>query len=163
VEEELVPSSAKRLLDRASYALRLSPAPRREPVSPLRLAAERYKTAASRQHLDAVLARFHQRWIIEPETFDEEEMYDLAESAEAAVNEIVLLHPERKHELSRLQALIEQFYLDQHKKFWELFRHELLRVLPDLDDPLVVAESSTEGPPFLADESAAFDHEEKGF
>jgi hypothetical protein len=128
--------SAKRLLDAASYGLRLSPPPRRPPVSHLRIAAERYRIAASRQHLDAVLARYRQKWITEPETLDQDQKYELVVYAKAAVNEIVLHHPEREPELSQLNVLIEDVQAHFSEEKWEEFRRELLRVLPDLDDPI---------------------------
>jgi hypothetical protein len=174
--------SAKRLLDTASYGLRLSPPPRRETVSHLRLAAERYRTAASRQHLDAVLARYRQKWINEPETLDVNKKYWLVLSAKAAVNEIVRHHPERADEFSHLNELIEDLRFRWSEDRWESFRRELLQVLPDLDDPLIdqeameaiemdrhlllrlIREGQISGsPPSPWTDLIASDHEEKGF
>jgi hypothetical protein len=128
--------STRRLLDAASYGLRLSPPPRRQPVSHLRVAAERYKRAASNQHLDAVLARYRQKWITEPETLSSDDRLELVMYAGVAMNEIVLHHPEREPQLRQLRNRIEQFASMSSDANWECFRYELLRVLPDLDDPI---------------------------
>jgi hypothetical protein len=128
--------SARRLLDAASYGLRLSPPPRRQPVSHLRVAAERYKTAASNQHLDAVLARYRQKWITEPETLSSDDRLALVMYAGVAVREIVLHHPEHEPELSQLRNRIEHFASMSSDDNWECFRRELVRVLPDLGDPI---------------------------
>jgi hypothetical protein len=160
--------SAKRLLDAASYGLRLSPPTRRKPVSHLRLAAERYKAAASSQHLDAVLANYRQKWIIEPETLDADEKYRLVLYAKVAVNEIVLHHPDREDEFSQLTALIEDLEIDLSEDKWGTFRHELLRVLPDLDNPIArefEADPAGESDQFrfiVWDDHFVFGHKEKG-
>ena len=160
-------------------------------MSPLRLAAERYTAAASRQHLGAVLARYRQMWILYPDSIDWVEKYQLVLYAKAAANEIVLHHPGRGHEFSQLNALIEDLQTDFSEEKWGTFRRELLQVLPDLDDPIVVGMRDVEphqiklgahpdrpiwididSPPSrLADEDAPHaleheeheEHEEKGF
>jgi hypothetical protein len=169
--------SAKRLLDAASYALRLSPPPRPEPVSPLRLAAEHYRTAAASQHLDAALARYRQRWINEPEALNPAERYELLRYAHAAVTQILYDSPERTEELLPLQELMDpledKFPEDVSDDEWERFRLELLRVLPDLDDPMRPS-AAANGPEAYSDEKSdqpvfdltdldVFDHKEKGF
>jgi hypothetical protein len=146
--------SARRLLDVASYGLRLSPPPRREPVSHLRVATERYRAAASRQHLDAVLARYRQKWIMEPETLDRDEKYALVLYAKAAVRELLEAHPERQFDSAPLRtsiSLLEDYFVadttredvDFWNDTWERFREELLGVLPDLDDPAILKPDDT--------------------
>jgi hypothetical protein len=167
--------SAKRLLDAASYGLRMSPPPRPEPVSPLRLAAEHYKEAASRQHLDAILARYQQRWINDFETLNLAEKVSLLDYAHAAVKQILYDSPERREELAPLQQLMEplenKFPPEISEAEWENFRLELVRVLPDLDDP-VDPSAAALGPEehvgektdqAVVDLTDVFDHGEKGF
>jgi hypothetical protein len=120
-------------------------------VSPLLLAAEHYRTAATRQHLDAALARYRQKWIIEPEALDPDEKYELILYAKAAVNEIVLHHPDREQGLSQLKLLIENLQPEFSEEKWETFRRELLRVLPDLDDPRESAPRFEPEPPEVGD------------
>jgi hypothetical protein len=128
--------SVRRLLDGASYGLRLSPPPRHYPASHLRVAAERYKTAASRQHLDAVLARYRQKWITKPETLSLDDRLALVAFARVAVSKILLEDPERAPDLRELRNQIAHFSYASSDNDWEMLRRELLRVLPDLDDPI---------------------------
>jgi hypothetical protein len=151
--------SAKRMLDVASYALRLSPAPRPDPVSPLGLASEHYKAVASSQHLDATLARYRQSWITEPETLDSRERQLLAHFANAAVYEILQTQPDKEKDLSLLAGRIDRYLLYLSDYEWQRFREELLRVLPDLDDPVVPAAEDTYPQIFASDaeSSSGFD------
>lgn len=86
------------------------------------------------------------------------------------MNEIVLHHPDREQELSHLKLVIEDLQPEFSEEKWETFRRELLRVLPDLDDPRESAprfeperpEESHQDPWALRIDDFAFGLEEKG-